>query len=109
MPHDCRETGPVVARAAVFVFSDRPDQLRSAVQDFEEVALTWPPLRNPRVTWDAATDRLVLEVDVTAEDRAAFGLERYAEFVADQAYKITFAAVAEPGNGGVRVLGINPV
>jgi hypothetical protein len=50
-------------------------------------------------------ERLILEVDVTIDDRAVFGLEGYAELVADQAYKIAFATVVDLGNGGVRILG----
>ena len=107
MSQDERASDQIVARVAVAVFMDNPAQLRAAVPDFQEELQHWP-MKNPRATWDEVTARLVLEVDVTADDRAVFGLEGYAEFVADQAYKITFATVVDLGDGGVRVLDIYP-
>ena len=93
-----------VARVAIVVFSDNVEQLRAAAPDFQEELQHWP-LKNSRVSWDGAMERLILEVDVTIDDRAVFGLEGYAELVADQAYKIAFATVVDLGNGGVRILG----
>ena len=103
-----RASERIVARVTVFVFSDDPEQLRAAVPDFREEVMHWS-LTNPRVSWDATMERLVLDVDMTSEDRDHFGLEGYAELVADQAYKITCATVADLGEGGVRILGIHPV
>lgn len=99
----------VVGRVAVFVFAERSDVLRAAVSDFEQEAREHSVLRNPSVSWDSAAERLVLEVDVTAEDREIFGLEGYAEFMADQAFKIATGALPlEVGEGGVRVLSAHP-
>jgi hypothetical protein len=99
----------IVARVAVFVFAERSDRLRAGLGDIQEEARGWEVLNNPRAWWDADMERLVLEVDVTLEDRDAFGLNGYAEFVADQACKITCAALPiDIGNGGIRVLSIRP-
>src|SRR3954468_7371921 len=39
--HEERAAATIVARVAVFVFSDDPEQLRAAVSDFQEEAQHW--------------------------------------------------------------------
>jgi hypothetical protein len=97
----------IVGRVTVYVFSDNPNQCRADLPYFQEELQRWP-MTNPRAFWDTTSERLILEVDVTAHERDRFGLEVYADLVADEAYKIAVATMADIGDGGVGVLSIQP-
>jgi hypothetical protein len=97
----------IVGRVTVYVFNDNPDQLRADLPCFQEELQHWP-MTNPRAFWDMTTERLILEVDLTAHDRDGCGLEVYADLVADAAYKSALATIADIGDGGVGGLSIQP-
>jgi hypothetical protein len=107
MTQEDSSSSRIVGRVAVFVFSDAPEQLRTAVPDFIEELQHWP-MTNPQVSWDAATERLILEVDVTAHEFERFGLQGYAKLVAEEAYKIAVITVDDLGDVEIGVVRTHP-
>ena len=90
----------LVARVAV-VGTPR-EVFRPVVAAFQAEARGWHVLANPRVSWEEDAAWLVVEVDVTAEDLTIWEPDRFANFIADQVFKIA-AVMAPEGFASFRI------